>query len=263
MASAANTGNPSDSEDDLLTGFLDDDFGDQEQIMMRTGDDLLSTSPLLLQVMSQGQQAAGAPDPEANQQQTRAAAAVRRLQPFNQPGNKELAPPGSRLRAQGSRLKELVPQGPDFPFCAKPECAGCRSTCRNLAAVGCQLCECDLEPLCERRKQCQFEYQDQYEVLLEIRDEMIRNFTSVKEKTPFLQQKTPSATADEEQQVASTRREEEIEEGDPQDLQSSKEAPITEQQLRTPVEPDTQTFPQDTPAISQRQEDLRREDLPV
>ena len=67
MASAANTGNPSDSEDDL-TGFLDDDFGDQEQIMMRTGDDLLSTSPLLLQVMSQGQQAAGAPDPEANQQ---------------------------------------------------------------------------------------------------------------------------------------------------------------------------------------------------
>ena len=254
MASAANTGNPSDSEDDLLTGFLDDDFGDQEQIMMRTGDDLLSTSPLLLQVTSQGQQAAGqqaagAPDPEANQQQTRAAAAVRRLQPFNQPGNKELAPPGSRLRAQGSGLKELVPQSPDFPFCAKPECAGCRSTCRNLATVGCQLCEHDLEPLCERRRPCQFEYEDQYEVLLEIRDEMIRNFTSVKEKTPFLQQKTPSTTADEEQQVASTRREEEIEEGDPQDLQSFKEAPITVQQLRTPVEQDTQTFPQDTPVI--------------
>ena len=191
MASAANTGNPSDSEDDLLTGFLDDDFGDQEQIIMRTGDDLLPTSPLLLQVMSQGQQAAGATDPEANQQQARVPAAVRRLHPFNQPGNKELAPPGSRLRAQGSRLKELVPQGPDFPFCTRPECAGCRLTCRNLAAVACQLCERDLEPLCERKKQCQFEYQDQYEALLEIRDKMIHNFTSVQERTPLPQQKMP------------------------------------------------------------------------
>ena len=77
MASAANTGNPSDSEDELLTGFLDDDFEDQEQIMMRTGDDLLSTSPLLLQMKSQGQQAAGATGPEANQPQARAATALR------------------------------------------------------------------------------------------------------------------------------------------------------------------------------------------
>ena len=217
MASTANTGNPSDSEDDLLTGFLDDDFGDQEQIMMRTGDDLLSTSPLLLQMMPQGQQAAGAPDPEANQQQARAAAALRRLQPFNQPGNKELAPPGSRLRAQGSRLKELAPQSPDFPFCTKPECAGCRLTCRKLAAIACQLCEQDLEPLCERRKQCQFEYQDQYQALLEVRDKMIHNFTLGRTSLPQqkLPQRTTSTPADEEQQVASTRKEVELEEGNP------------------------------------------------
>ena len=129
--------------------------------------------------------------------------------------------------------------------------------------MGCQLCEHDLEPLCERRKPCQFEYEDQYEVLLEIRDEVIRNFTSVKEKTPFLQQKTPSPPAGEEQQVASTRKEVELEEGEPQDLQSSKEAQITEQQMRTQVEEDTQTFPQDTPAISHRRENIRQEDLPV
>ena len=236
MASAANTGNPSDSEDDLLTGFLDDDFGDQEQIMMRTGDDLLSTSPLLLQVMSQGQQAAGAPDPEANQQQARAAAALRRLQPFNQPGNKELAPPGSRLRAQGSRLKELAPQSPDFPFCTRPDCAGCRLTCRNVAAIACQLCERDLEPLCERRKPCQFKYQDQYGALLEIRDKMIHDITLAQERASLPQQKLPQRTtstpADEEQQVAITRREVEVEEGEAQDLQSSKEAQITEQQSR-------------------------------
>ena len=80
MASAANTGNPSDSEDDL-TGFQDDDFEDQERIIMRTGDDLLPTSPLLLQVTSRGQQAAGATDPETNQhqdQQARAGAEIRR-----------------------------------------------------------------------------------------------------------------------------------------------------------------------------------------
>ena len=141
MASAANTGNPSDSEDELLTGFLDDDFEDQEQILMRTGDDLLPTSPLLLQMKSQGQQAAGATDPEANQPQARAATALRRLEPHNQPGNKEQAHPSSRLRAQGSRLKELAPRSPDFPFCTKPECAGCRSTCRKLGAIACQLCD--------------------------------------------------------------------------------------------------------------------------
>ena len=64
MTSAANTGNPSDSEDELLTGFFDDDFEDQEQILLRTGDDLIPTSPLLLQMKSQGQgqQAAGAAD---------------------------------------------------------------------------------------------------------------------------------------------------------------------------------------------------------
>ena len=50
MASAANTGNQSDSEEDL-TGFQDDNFEDQERIMMGTGEDLLSTSPLLLQVV--------------------------------------------------------------------------------------------------------------------------------------------------------------------------------------------------------------------
>ena len=102
MSSAANTGNPSDSEDEPLTGFFDDDFEDQEQILMRTGDDLIPASPLLLQMKSQGQQAAGATDPEANQPQARAATALRRLQPFNQPGNKELAPPGSRLKTQGA-----------------------------------------------------------------------------------------------------------------------------------------------------------------
>ena len=88
MASAANTGNPSDSEDELLTGFLDDDFEDQEQILMRTGDDLLPTSPLLLQMKSQGQgqQAAGAAgatgatDPGAGQPQARAAPALRRVE---------------------------------------------------------------------------------------------------------------------------------------------------------------------------------------
>ena len=56
MASAANTGNQSDSEEDL-TGFQDDNFEDQEQIIMGVGEDLLSTSPLLLQVVSRGQRA--------------------------------------------------------------------------------------------------------------------------------------------------------------------------------------------------------------
>ena len=101
MSSAANTGNPSDSEDEPLTGFFDDDFEDQEEILLRTGDDLIPTSPLLLQMKSQGQgqQAAGAAgatgetNPGANQPQGRAAAAVRRLEPHNQPGQKEQALP--------------------------------------------------------------------------------------------------------------------------------------------------------------------------
>ena len=263
MASAANTGNPSDSEDDLLTGFLDDDFGDQEEIMMRTGDDLLSTSPLLLQMKSQGQQAAGATDPEANQSQARAATALRRLEPHNQPGNKEQALPSSRLRGQGSRLKEQAPWSPDFPFCAKPECAGCRSTCRKLGAIACQLCDQDLEPLCERRKPCQFEYQDQYPVLLEVRDKMIHNFTVGRMPPP--QQKSPQRTTStpEEQQVTSARKEVELEEEDLEDLQGSKEAQVTEQQMRTQMEEETHTFPQNTPAIPHQQEDLEQEDVPV
>ena len=94
---------------------------------------------------------------------------------------------------------------------------------------------------------------------------MIHNFTLGRASLPQqkLPQRTTSTPADEEQQVAITRREVEVEEGEAQDLQSSKEAPTTEQQMRTQMEEDTQTFPQDTPAISHRQEDLRQEDLPA
>lgn len=218
MASAANTGNQSDSEEDL-TGFQDDNFEDQEQIIMGVGKDLLPTSPLLLQMVP-------------------------------------------------TRGQRALATGPDFPFCKRPECPGCLSTCRKMATVACQLCERDLEHLCERREQCQFEYSEEYEAMLGIRNTVIHSFTPVQEKTPLLQpklpQKTPTTTADEEQQVASTRREEERGEGVAQeDLQNSKEAPEAVQQLRTPVlEQDTQTFSQqDAHAISQ-QGDLRQEDPP-
>ena len=53
------------------------------------------------------------------------------------------------------------------------------------------------------------------------------------------------------------------EEEDLEDLQGSEEAQVTEQQMRTQMEEDTHTFPQDTPAISHQQEDLGQEDLPV
>ena len=76
-----------------------------------------------------------------------------------------------------------------------------------------------------------------------------------------LSQRTTSTP--EEQQVASARKEVELEEGDLEDLQSSKEAQVTEQQMRTQMEEDTHTFPQDTPAISHQQEDLGQEDLPA
>ena len=136
MASAANTGNQSDSEEDL-TGFQDDNFEDQEQIMMGISKDLLPTSPPLLQVVPRGQRA--------------------------------------------------LAQGPDFPFCKRPECPGCSSTCRKMATVACQLCERDLEHLCERREQCQFEYQNEYEAMLGVRNTVVHSFTPVQEKTPLLQ----------------------------------------------------------------------------
>merc|ERR1712012_1204761 len=160
---------------------------------------------------SQGQQAAGAAgaagttgamDPGANQPQGRAAAALRRLEAHNQPGHKEQALPSSRLRGQGSRLKEQAPWSPDFPFCTKPDCAGCRSTCRQLGTFGCQFCVQDLEPLCERRKPCMFEYQNQYPVLLEVRDKIVSNIAAG--KILPLQQKSSqrAASTPEEQQVA-------------------------------------------------------------
>merc|ERR1711884_736314 len=187
----------------------------------------------------QGQQAAGAAgatgvtDSGANQPQGRAAAAVRRLEPHNQPGTKEQALPSSRLRGQGSRLKEQAPWSPDFPFCTKPDCAGCRSTCRKLGTHACQLCDQDLEPLCERRKPCLFEYQDQYPVLLEVRDKMISNFAAGRMPPPQQKLSQRTASTPEEQQVTSARKEVETEEEDLEDLQSSKEAQVTEQQMRT------------------------------
>merc|ERR1712209_232901 len=227
----------------------------------------------------QGQQAAGAAgatgvtNPGANQPQGRAAAAVRRLEPHNQPGHKEQALPSSRLRGQGSRLKEQAPWSPDFPFCTKPDCAGCRSTCRKLGAIACQLCDQDLEPLCERRKPCQFEYQDQYPVLLEVRDKIISNIAAGKVLPPQQKSSQRTASTPEEQQMASARKEVDTEEGDLQDLQSSleelealqssREAQVTEQQMRTQTEEDTHTVPQETHDNSQQQEDLEQEDLPT
>merc|ERR1712012_1484524 len=231
---------------------------------------------------SQGQQAAGAAgaagttgatDPGANQPQGRAAAAVRRLEPHNQPGTKEQALPSSRLRGQSSRLKEQAPWSPDFPFCTKPDCAGCRSTCRQLGTHACRKGNRDLEPLCERRKPCMFEYQNQYPVLLEVRDKIISNIAAGRVLPPQQKSSQRAASTPEEQQVASARKEVDTEEGDLQDLQSSleelealqssREAQVTEQQMRTQTEEDTHTVPQETHDNSQQQEDLEQEDLPI
>merc|ERR1711978_153770 len=217
----------------------------------------------------QGQQAAGAAgatgvtDPGANQPQGRAAAAVRRLEPHNQPGAKEQAHPSSRLRGQGSRLKEQAPWSPDFPFCTKPDCAGCRSTCRKLGTHACQLCDQDLEPLCERRKPRMFEYQNQYPVLLEVRDKIASNIAAGKALPPQQKSSQRAASTPEEHQVASAGKEADTEEGDLQDLQSSleelealqssREVQVTEQQIRTQTEEDTHTVPQETHDNSQQQ----------
>merc|ERR1712012_1243346 len=174
----------------------------------------------------QGQQAAGAAgatgetNPGANQPQGRAAAAVRRLESHNQPGQKEQALPSSRLRGQSSRLKEQAPWSPDFPFCTKPDCAGCRSTCRQLGTFGCQFCDQDLEPLCERRKPCMFEYQNQYPVLLEVRDKIASNIAAGKALPPQQKSSQRAASTPEELQVASAGKEADTEEGDLQDLQA-------------------------------------------
>merc|ERR1712020_316820 len=137
----------------------------------------------------------------------------------------------------------------------------------------CQLCDQDLEPLCERRKPCVFEYQNQYPVLLEVRDKIISNLAAGRVLPPQQKLSQRAASTPEEQQVASTRKEVDTEEGDLQDLQSSleelealqssREAQVTEQQMRTQTEEDTHTVPQETHANSQQQEDFGQEDLPT
>ena len=137
MASAANTGTQSDSEE-KLTGFQDGGFENQEQIIMGVGEDLLSTKPPLLQVVP-------------------------------------------------TRKQQAMATGPDFPFCKRPECPGCTSTCRNIAAAPCQLCQRDLEHLCERRKQCQYEYQDEYEAMMGIRNTVASRLLSAEAVTAALE----------------------------------------------------------------------------